>query len=119
MIRFVIFKQIGKGRGVGVFKEKVNWKEKWKLKEVQKVKKEVEQWQEGLVVVIFLFNIGFKMLQQMGYKLGNVLGKSGQGVIELISVNVKVNRIGLGRDRVVVEEKVLKVKVKVFVQEKK
>ncbi|XP_073386008.1 uncharacterized protein [Physcomitrium patens] len=111
--------QTGKGRGAGAPKEKVNWKEKRKLKEVQKVKKEAEQRQEGLVAAIPSSNIGFKMLQQMGYKPGNALGKSGQGATEPISVNVKVNRTGLGRDRVVAEEKVLKAKVKALVQEKK
>lgn len=119
MTRFVTFKQTGKGRGAGAPKEKVNWKEKRKLKEVQKVKKEAEQRQEGLVAAIPSSNIGFKMLQQMGYKPGNALGKSGQGATEPISVNVKVNRTGLGRDRVVAEEKVLKAKVKALVQEKK
>lgn len=111
--------QIGKGKGAGVRKEKVHWKEKRKLKEEGKVMKEAEQRQEGLAAAIPSSNIGFKMLQQMGYKPGVALGKSGQGATEPINVDVKVNRTGLGRDRVVAEEKVLKAKVKALVQERK
>ncbi|KAG0565414.1 hypothetical protein M758_8G183900 [Ceratodon purpureus] len=111
--------QTGKGKGGGASKEKVNWKEKRKLKVGEKVKKEAEQRQEGLAAAIPSSNIGFKMLQQMGYKPGIALGKSGQGVTAPISVDVKVNRTGLGRDRVVAEEKVLKAKVKALVQERK
>lgn len=111
--------QIGKGKGGGASKEKVNWKEKRKLKVGEKVKKEAEQRQEGLAAAIPSSNIGFKMLQQMGYKPGIALGKSGQGATEPINVDVKVNRTGLGRDRVVAEEKVLKAKVKVLLQERK
>lgn len=111
--------QIGKGKGGGVSKEKVHWKEKRKLKGGEKVKKEAEQRQEGLAAAIPSSNIGFKMLQQMGYKPGLALGKRGQGATEPINVDLKVNRTGLGRDRVVAEERVLKAKVKALVQEKK
>lgn len=100
-------------------KEKLNWKEKRKLKGEQKVKKEAEQRQEGLAAAIPSSNIGFKMLQQMGYKPGIALGKHGQGATEPINVDVKINRTGLGRDRVVADEKLVHAKVKALVQEKK
>ena len=89
------------------------------MKGEEKVKKEAEHREEGLAAAIPASNIGFKMLQQMGYKPGVALGKHGQGATEPINMDVKVNRTGLGRDRVVAEEKVVKAKVKALIQERK
>lgn len=111
--------QVGKEKGGTGKKEKVNWKEKRKSKEAKKVMTEAEQRQEGLAAAIPSSNIGFKLLQQMGYQPGNALGKHGQGTIEPVNVDLKFNRTGLGRDRVVQEEKILKTKFKALAQERK
>lgn len=111
--------QTGKGKKAAAAaappKAALSWQQKRKLK----TEKESSQRQEALTTAIPSSNIGFKMLQQMGYKPGVALGKSGQGATEPITVDLKLNRTGLGRDRVVAEEKVLKAKVKAMVQEKK
>ncbi|KAK2723586.1 G patch domain-containing protein 11-like [Artemia franciscana] len=44
---------------------------------------------------------GFAMLQKMGYKPGAGLGKSGEGRVEPIPIEIKAGRSGLGRDEVV------------------
>lgn len=111
--------QVGKEKEGTGRKDKVSWKEKRKLKEAKKVKTEAEQRQEGLAAAIPSSNIGFKLLQQMGYQPGNALGKHGQGAIEPVNVDLKFNRTGLGRDRVVQEEKILKTKFKALAQERK
>lgn len=111
--------QVGKEKGGTGKKEKVNWKEKRKSKEAKKVMTEAEQRQEGLAAAIPSSNIGFKLLQQMGYQPGNALGKHGQGTIEPVNVDLKFNRTGLGRDKVVQEEKILKTKFKAIAQERK
>lgn len=95
------------------------WIQKKKLKQEQKQKTETEQRQEGMNAAIPASNIGFKMLQQMGYQPGKALGKNGQGATEPVNVDLKLNRTGLGRDRVVQEEKVLKSKFTALAQERK
>ena len=39
--------------------------------------------------------IGMKLLQKMGWKPGQVIGKRGEGYVEPIAVTVKVDRRGL------------------------
>ncbi|NWU99895.1 GPT11 protein, partial [Upupa epops] len=43
-------------------------------------------------------NKGFALLQKMGYKSGQALGKSGEGIVEPIPLNIKTGRSGLGHD---------------------
>lgn len=44
------------------------------------------------------------MLQKMGYKSGQSLGKEGtQGLTEPVKIEVKAGRAGLGRDKVLEE----------------
>lgn len=46
---------------------------------------------------------GFAMLQKMGFKPGNGLGKLGEGRTEPIALEVKADRAGLGREAAVKE----------------
>jgi len=39
--------------------------------------------------------IGMKLLQKMGWEPGQVIGKSGKGLVEPIALTVKVDRKGL------------------------
>ncbi|TFK09239.1 protein inscuteable-like protein [Platysternon megacephalum] len=43
-------------------------------------------------------NKGFALLQKMGYKSGQALGKSGGGIVEPIPLNIKTGRGGLGHE---------------------
>lgn len=43
-------------------------------------------------------NKGFALLQKMGYKSGQALGKSGEGIVEPIPLNIKTGRGGLGHE---------------------
>jgi hypothetical protein len=51
-------------------------------------------------MVLFLF-AGFAMLQKMGYNPGKGLGKTGEGRVEPVAVEIKVDRAGLGREAAV------------------
>lgn len=78
--------------------------EKQKLDEDQKVKQkpvkqlEVERREEGLSAAISSDNKGFAMLAKMGYKQGDAIGRSSSGIVEPISIQVKSDRAGLGRE---------------------
>ncbi|NXA51707.1 GPT11 protein, partial [Nothocercus julius] len=43
-------------------------------------------------------NRGFALLQKMGYKSGQALGKSGEGIVEPIPLNIKTGVSGLGHE---------------------
>nr|XP_056708953.1 G patch domain-containing protein 11 [Euleptes europaea] len=66
----------------------------------QKSIKEQEQEQRDTALNIALGNEnkGFAMLQKMGYKSGQPLGKSGEGIIEPIALNMNKGRSGLGHE---------------------
>ncbi|KAL8185750.1 UNVERIFIED_CONTAM: hypothetical protein K2H54_057535 [Gekko kuhli] len=66
----------------------------------QKSIKEQEQEQRDTALNIALGNEnkGFAMLQKMGYKSGQPLGKSGEGIIEPIPLNMNKGRSGLGHE---------------------
>ncbi|XP_054834539.1 G patch domain-containing protein 11 isoform X1 [Eublepharis macularius] len=68
----------------------------------QKSIKEQEQEQRDSALKIALGNEnkGFAMLQKMGYKSGQPLGKSGEGIIEPIPLNMNKGRSGLGHEEV-------------------
>lgn len=70
----------------------------------QKIKKEQKQIQEdketlaNLESAIPQSNVGFKMLQKMGYILGSPLGKEGSGIAEPVGLVIRRGRGGLGRE---------------------
>ncbi|KAH0622565.1 hypothetical protein JD844_024970 [Phrynosoma platyrhinos] len=68
----------------------------------QKSIKEQEKEQRETVLNIALGNEnkGFAMLQKMGYKTGQPLGKSGKGIVEPIPLNITTGRSGLGHEEV-------------------
>ncbi|XP_033000352.1 G patch domain-containing protein 11 isoform X2 [Lacerta agilis] len=68
----------------------------------QKSIKEQEKEQRDTVLNIALGNEnkGFAMLQKMGYKSGQPLGKSGKGIVEPIPLNITTGRSGLGHEEV-------------------
>ena len=59
---------------------------------------EAERREEGLSVAISSENKGFAMLKKMGFDPSKGLGKSGEGRKEPVSVEVKADRAGLGRE---------------------
>ena len=75
-----------------------NQRKKLRTELIQKT--EDEKRSEGLSSAISSSNIGFKMLQQMGYNPGKALGKHEQGTLEPLNVDVKRSRSGLGRDEI-------------------
>ncbi|KAM8932877.1 G patch domain-containing protein 11-like [Lycaon pictus] len=70
------------------------------LKNRQKSLKEEEQERRdiGLKNALGCENKGFTLLQKMGYKSGQALGKSGDGIVEPIPLNVKTGKSGLGHE---------------------
>ena len=59
---------------------------------------EKEQREKGLATSISGDNLGFKLMEKMGYKKGEGLGKLGKGRFEPIPIEVKKNRFGLGKE---------------------
>ncbi|XP_066863905.1 G patch domain-containing protein 11 isoform X3 [Kogia breviceps] len=70
------------------------------LKNKQKSLKEEEQERRdiGLKNALGCENKGFALLQKMGYKSGQALGKSGDGIVEPIPLNVKTGKSGIGHE---------------------
>ncbi|XP_068088235.1 G patch domain-containing protein 11 isoform X2 [Hyperolius riggenbachi] len=70
------------------------------LKNRQKSLKEVEKEKRDTVLNEALTNEnkGFAMLQKMGYKMGQSLGKKGDGIVEPIPLNIKTGRSGIGHE---------------------
>ncbi|XP_072265342.1 G patch domain-containing protein 11 [Pyxicephalus adspersus] len=70
------------------------------LKNRQKSLKEVEKERRNTVLNEALGNEnkGFALLQKMGYKTGQALGKKGHGIIEPIPLNIKTGRSGIGHE---------------------
>uniref|UniRef100_A0A8C6V4A2 G patch domain-containing protein 11 n=1 Tax=Naja naja TaxID=35670 RepID=A0A8C6V4A2_NAJNA len=84
---------------------KETFKKEEKVKEAnqksrQKSIKEQEKEQREMVLNVALGNEnkGFAMLQKMGYKSGQPLGKSGKGIVEPIPLNITTGRSGLGHE---------------------
>ena len=63
------------------------------FKELQKDTRET-----GLKTEISSDNLGFRLMAKMGYKKGQGLGKNSTGRVEPISVKLKSNRGGLGKE---------------------
>ncbi|CAI9555384.1 unnamed protein product [Staurois parvus] len=70
------------------------------MKNRQKSLKEVEKERRDTVLNDPLSNEnkGFALLQKMGYKTGQALGKQGHGIVEPIPLNIKTGRSGIGHD---------------------
>ncbi|KAM4867406.1 G patch domain-containing protein 11 isoform 1-T8 [Thomomys bottae] len=70
------------------------------LKNKQKSLKEEEQERRdlGLKNALGSENKGFALLQKMGYKSGQALGKSGDGIVEPIPLHVKTGKSGIGHE---------------------
>lgn len=70
------------------------------LKNRQKSIKEVEKERRDVVLqeALGTDNKGFALLQKMGYKKGQALGKKGDGIIEPIPLNLKTDRTGIGHE---------------------
>ncbi|XP_075059779.1 G patch domain-containing protein 11 isoform X1 [Mixophyes fleayi] len=70
------------------------------LKNRQKSLKEVEKERRDTVMNEALSNEnkGFALLQKMGYKKGQSLGKKGDGIVEPIPLNIKTGRSGIGHE---------------------
>ncbi|XP_051009517.1 G patch domain-containing protein 11 [Acomys russatus] len=70
------------------------------LKNRQKSVKEEERERRdiGLKNALGCENKGFALLQKMGYKSGQALGRSGDGIVEPIPLNVKTGKSGLGHE---------------------
>ncbi|XP_018118512.1 G patch domain-containing protein 11 [Xenopus laevis] len=64
-----------------------------KIKEVEK-----EQRDTKLNEALGNENKGFALLQKMGYKKGQALGKKGDGIVEPIPLNIKTGRSGIGHE---------------------
>eukprot|EP00850_Spirogloea_muscicola_P009447 SM000053S17404 [mRNA] locus=s53:184202:186362:- [translate_table: standard] len=60
--------------------------------------KEHELREAGMSTSIPSSNIGFKLLQQMGYQAGQAIGRAGQGRVEPLGLDLKRGRTGLGVD---------------------
>jgi len=76
-------------------------KEKSKRSKSTRQELEEEQRRQGLDTSLDQSNKGFAMLQKMGYKQGDSLGKDNQGRVEPIPIEVKADRSGLGREAAV------------------
>ncbi|KAM9063274.1 G patch domain-containing protein 11 [Sarcophilus harrisii] len=73
------------------------------LKNRQKSLKEEEKERRDNVLKSALGseNKGFALLQKMGYKSGQALGKSGSGIVEPIPLNIKTGRSGIGHETLI------------------
>ncbi|XP_055880389.1 G patch domain-containing protein 11-like [Biomphalaria glabrata] len=79
-------------------KEKKQKESQKQNKTVSKQKLEIIQREAGLSSSIPTESKGFALLQKMGYKPGQGIGKLGTGRIEPVPIEVKNNRLGLGKD---------------------
>ncbi|XP_044146054.1 G patch domain-containing protein 11 isoform X3 [Bufo gargarizans] len=70
------------------------------VKNRQKSLKEVENERRETVLneALSYENKGFALLQKMGYKKGQALGKKGDGIVEPIPLNIKTGRSGIGHE---------------------
>ncbi|XP_006850049.2 G patch domain-containing protein 11 isoform X1 [Amborella trichopoda] len=79
-------------------KRAMNWQERRKLKREKQQQEGDEEILAKSKEAVPSSNIGFKMLQQMGYKPGGALGKKGQGRTEPVGLEIKRSRAGLGSE---------------------
>ncbi|XP_063978639.1 G patch domain-containing protein 11 [Diachasmimorpha longicaudata] len=84
-------------REVELLKRKAAAEERMREKNKSAKVMEQEKREEGLSSAISSDNKGFEMLIKMGYKPGQGIGKTESGRAEPIPVDVKANRLGLGK----------------------
>lgn len=76
-------------------------KEKSRVSKIARKTLEEDQRKAGLDKRLDTSNKGFAMLQKMGYKQGESLGKDNTGRVDPIPIEVKAGRSGLGREAAV------------------
>ncbi|XP_077254128.1 D111/G-patch domain-containing protein [Tasmannia lanceolata] len=76
----------------------LNWQEQRKIDRERKQKEEDEQTLARCESAIPPSNVGFKMLQQMGYRPGSALGRAGLGRADPVGLTIRRSRAGLGRE---------------------
>ncbi|CAA6661595.1 unnamed protein product [Spirodela intermedia] len=74
----------------------VSWQEQRKIDRERKQREEDERTLAGLEASIPSTNVGFKMLQQMGYNPGSALGKDGSGRSQPVGMEIRRSRAGIG-----------------------
>lgn len=87
-----------KQRQVAIEKRKAETDEENKKRHKPQSVFETERRDAGLREAISTSNKGFAMLQKMGYQPGKAIGKSGKGLVEPVSIELKSGRGGLGRE---------------------
>ncbi|XP_043285815.1 G patch domain-containing protein 11 [Venturia canescens] len=92
----LIYRQSEKRR-LEVLKRKAEAETKMKDKNKSLRVIEQEKREEGLSSAISSSNKGFEMLMKMGYKPGQGIGKTESGISEPIGIDIKGNRMGLGK----------------------
>ncbi|XP_075391926.1 G patch domain-containing protein 11 [Tenrec ecaudatus] len=89
-----MLRQIREARRKEERQQEANLKNRQKsLKEEEKEKRDI-----GLKNTLGCENKGFALLQKMGYKSGQALGKSGDGIVEPIPLHIKTGKSGLGHE---------------------
>ncbi|KAK4776494.1 hypothetical protein SAY86_005182 [Trapa natans] len=76
----------------------LSWQEKRKLERERKQQEEDEQTLAKIEAPIPESNVGFKLLQRMGYNPGSTLGKEGSGRAEPVGLQIRRSRAGIGRE---------------------
>ncbi|XP_015122709.1 G patch domain-containing protein 11 [Diachasma alloeum] len=92
----LIFKK-SQQREMELLKRKAAAEERMREKNKSVKVMEQEKREEGLSSAISSSNKGFEILMKMGYKPGQGIGKTKSGRAEPIPVDVKANRLGLGK----------------------
>ncbi|GAQ86134.1 hypothetical protein KFL_002720080 [Klebsormidium nitens] len=86
-------------------KPRLTFVQKQQQRKERVFEKEEKLRQEGMAQAIPQGNIGFKLLEKMGYKPGGSLGQPEQGgITEPLELKVKRAKTGLGRDEIIQQE---------------
>lgn len=89
-----MLRQIREARRKEEKQQQANLKNRQKsLKEEERERRDI-----GLKNALGCENKGFSLLQKMGYKSGQALGKTGDGIVEPIPLNVKTGKSGIGHE---------------------
>ncbi|XP_021642324.1 uncharacterized protein LOC110636790 isoform X1 [Hevea brasiliensis] len=76
----------------------LSWQERRRLERERNQQEEDEQTLAKIEAPIPQSNIGFKLLQRMGYNPGSSLGKEGSGRAEPVGIEIRRTRVGIGRE---------------------
>ncbi|XP_058071036.1 uncharacterized protein LOC131220074 isoform X2 [Magnolia sinica] len=82
----------------------LSWQEQRKIDRERKQREEDQQTLANCESAIPPSNVGFKLLQQMGYNPGSALGKNGSGRAEPVVIEIRRSRAGLGTESPVKEK---------------